>query len=300
MRNKANQFGPIVKWVGGKRQLLPALLTHVPKRISTYIEPFAGGAALFFGICNREREKKCAFDRAILCDQNEELIACYRAVRDDVDALIEALSVYRYDRDLFYEVRAQSTQGWVDVARGARFLFLNRTCFNGLWRVNSKGRFNVPFGRYTNPRIVDEAGLRRASEVLTRVDLRCGDFVGTLEGATPNDFVYFDPPYIPVSKTSNFTAYAKEGFGESDQVRLLDAMRVLSKKKVPFMLSNADTADTRALYREFTIRSVEASRAVNSDPTKRGPVREVIVLPRATLLRKRASVKQQAFDWERT
>jgi DNA adenine methylase len=296
MRTKTNEFGPIVKWVGGKRQLLPALLAHVPPRISTYIEPFAGGAALFFGVCSREHEETCAFERAILCDQNEELIACYRAVRDDVDALIEALGVYRYDRELFYEVRAQSTKGWGDVARGARFLFLNRTCFNGLWRVNSKGAFNVPFGRYTNPRIVDEIRLRRASAVLARVDLRCGDFTCALEAATPNDFVYFDPPYVPTSKTSNFTAYAKEGFGESDQLRLLDALRLLSKKRVPFMLSNADTADTRALYREFTIREVAASRAVNSDPTKRGPVRELIVLPRAS--RRRVAKAQQSFDWE--
>jgi DNA adenine methylase len=298
MRTKTNEYRPIVKWVGGKRQVLPALLAHVPKRISTYIEPFAGGAALFFGLCNRERTHGFTFERAILCDQNEELIACYRAVRDDVDGVIEALRPYRYDRDLFYEVRAQSTAGWGDVARGARFLFLNRTCFNGLWRVNSKGVFNVPFGRYTNPRIVDEVALRLASEALARVDLRCGDFLGTLAAATPEDFVYFDPPYVPVSKTANFTAYAKGGFGNDDQLRLLGAMRSLTKRKVPFMLSNADTADTRAWYREFTIGGLVASRSVNSDPTKRGPVREVIVLPRAPGRRGRVSGAQQAFAWE--
>ena len=296
MHEETSKYGPIVKWVGGKRQLLPALLAHVQKRIGTYVEPFAGGAALFFALCNREQRKNGTFERAILCDQNEDLLACYRAVKSDVGALIDALGVYHYDRDLFYEVRAQRPDGWSDVARGARFLFLNRTCFNGLWRVNSKGVFNVPFGRYTNPRIVNEQALRGASEVFARVDLRTGDFEGALEGLTSSDFVYFDPPYVPASTTASFTAYAKEGFGESDQKRLLEAMRGLATKKVPFMLSNADTPLTRALYREFTMIDVSASRQVNADPTKRGPARELIVLPRPS--RKKVHAGQQAFDWD--
>ncbi len=296
MHKQTGRYGPIVKWVGGKRQLLPTLLAHVPKRISTYVEPFAGGAALFFELCNREERGLGTFERAVLCDQNEDLLACYRAVQREVSALIDALSVYRYDSDLFYEVRAQKTSGWSDVARGARFIFLNRTCFNGLWRVNSKGEFNVPFGRYKNPRIVDEKRLRLASEVMGRVELCTGDFSEVLRGLQKDDFVYFDPPYVPVSTTSNFTAYAKDGFGEVDQRRLLDAMRRLSAKDVTFMLSNADTTATRGLYREFTVRSASATRLVNADATKRGPVRELIVLPRVS--RKKVSTSQQAFDWE--
>ncbi len=296
MYKQTGKYGPIVKWVGGKRQLLPSLLAHVPKRIATYVEPFAGGAALFFELCNRQERNEGTFERAILCDQNDDLLACYRAVQRDPSSLIDALAIYHYDSDLFYEVRAQKTQGWSDVARGARFIFLNRTCFNGLWRVNSKGEFNVPFGRYKNPRIVDEKRLRAASEALARVELRTGDFDDAVKGLTKNDFVYLDPPYVPVSTTSNFTAYAKEGFGPKDQRRLLALMHRLSKGCVPFMLSNADTEETRGLYREFTIRGASASRLVNADGTKRGLVRELIVLPRAP--RKKTAATQQAFDWE--
>src|SRR5581483_4365453 len=164
---------PIVKWAGGKSKLLTELLPRIPAEVRTYAEPFAGGAALFFALAS---DPTRTIGRAILCDQNEELIAMYRAVKTTPEKVIAALAEYKYDEELFYEVRDRSTEGMTDVERGARFIFLNKTCFNGLWRVNSKGKFNVPFGRYDNPRIVDEEGLVEASKALAIAELRVGDF----------------------------------------------------------------------------------------------------------------------------
>lgn len=272
---------PIVKWAGGKSRLLPALLPNVPKSIGTYAEPFAGGAALFFGLAGAAaiRLSKSArpWKRAVLNDQNEELVACYRAVQGDVEALLEALRGYRYDRDLFYEVRDRDTRGMSDVERGARLIFLNRTCFNGLWRVNAAGKFNVPFGRYTNPKIVDEERLRAASRALANVDLRVGDFAAVTRSLGEGDFVYFDPPYVPVSKTAAFTAYDKSGFGEAEQARLAKELRRLKAAGVRAMLSNADTPETRELYAGLRVSIVRVARPINSDTSKRGDTAEVVV-----------------------
>ena len=160
-----------MKWAGGKSRLLGELIARVPRRLKTYAEPFAGGAALFFALASERARGARSFEHAILADRNEELVACYRAVQGDVEAVIEALADFRYDRDLFYEVRAQDTAGMSDVDRAARFIFLNRTCFNGLWRVNSGGRFNVPFGKYKNPRILDRDALLAASRALAGVEI---------------------------------------------------------------------------------------------------------------------------------
>jgi DNA adenine methylase len=268
---------PIVKWAGGKGKLLGELLSRVPGEVRVYREPFAGGAALFFALAAEAKAGRRRFERAVLADENAELIACYRAVKGDVDAVIEALRGYRYDRELFYATRDRDTAAMSDAERAARLLFLNRTCFNGLWRVNAKGRFNVPFGRYKNPRILDEAGLRAACEALARVDLVHGDFELATRDAAPGDFVYFDPPYVPLSKTASFTAYASAGFGPADQERLGAELLRMKAIGVPAVLSNADTPETRALYAEHAAYVVGAPRAINSDVTKRGEARELLV-----------------------
>jgi DNA adenine methylase len=265
---------PILKWAGGKRHLLGELLPKLPTRIRTYAEPFAGGAALFFALeCDGSR----SFERAILADRNEELIACYRAVKSDVKHLIRRLHDYKYERDAYYRARAEETAGWSDVERGARLIYLNRTCFNGLWRVNSAGKFNVPFGRYDDPRIVDEDGLLRASLALARAEIVYGDFAEVTADLGARDFAYFDPPYVPLSKTASFTAYSPGGFGPKDQERLARELCALRKRGACAMLSNADTEAMRNLYQGLAVQSVKAPRAINSNAKKRGDVSELLV-----------------------
>lgn len=265
---------PIVKWAGGKTKLLTELLPRVPAEIRTYAEPFAGGAALFFALAS---DSGRTFKRAVLCDQNEELVALYRAVKSDAHAVIDALADYKYDEDMFYRVRDESTEDMSDTERAARFIFLNKTCFNGLWRVNSKGKFNVPFGRYDNPRIIDEDGLVAASKALASCAIHLGDFSVATKDLGAGDFVYFDPPYDPASETSDFTAYARGGFSQIDQERLADEMRRLRAAGAMVMLSNADTKKMRELYYDFTVHSVKAPRSINSVAEKRGMARELLV-----------------------
>jgi DNA adenine methylase len=265
---------PIVKWAGGKTKLLDELRRRAPSQIKTYVEPFAGGAALFFALAD---DPSRTFERAILADRNEDLIACYRAVKDDVEALIGALGEFRHDEDEYYRVRAQDPTAMSDTARGARLIYLNRTCFNGLWRVNRAGKFNVPFGRYENPRIVDPEGLRAASKALARADVRAADFGEVTAGLGPGDFVYFDPPYVPVSKSASFTSYAQGGFGVAEQDRLVQELARLRERGVAAVLSNADTESTRDLYRDFSMHLVTAARAINSRGAGRGRVGELIV-----------------------
>jgi DNA adenine methylase len=266
---------PIVKWAGGKSRLLPELLSRVPSEIRTYAEPFAGGAALFFAVAS---DPSRSFRRAVLADQNEDLVACYRAIRDDVQGVIQALGAYRYDKDLFYATRDKDTRGMTDVERGARLIFLNHTCFNGLWRVNAGGKFNVPFGRYTNPRILDEEGLRAASVVLQGAAIDKRDFAEVTRDLSAGDFVYLDPPYVPLSKTASFTAYASDGFGPEDQSRLAVQLRELKARGVFAMVSNADTPETRELYGAFAMHVVRAPRSINSDAAGRGDTAELLVV----------------------
>lgn len=265
---------PIVKWAGGKSWLVPALRPLIPAKMRTYVEPFAGGAAVFFALAS---ETPRPFKRAILVDQNEDLVACYRAIKGEVSALLKKLGEYVYDKDMFYAVRALDTSKMSDVERGARLIYLNKTCFNGLWRVNSKGKFNVPFGRMLNPNIKDEKNLLLASKALAHCDIRHGDFASVLADLGPLDFVYFDPPYVPVSKTANFTSYASGGFDEKDQLRLVDAMMKLHDRGVRAVLSNADTEETRALYARFKHDTVLARRSINSNTKRRGPTGELVV-----------------------
>ncbi len=264
---------PFLKWAGGKRQLLPRILALAPSRIDTYYEPFLGGGAVFFALAARG-----LFRRAVLGDANRELIACYEAIRDDVDGVIATLRSprYRNRRELYYRVRAQDSRALSKTERAARVIYLNRCGFNGLYRVNSKGQFNVPFGRYTRPKICDEPRLHAAARALAGVTLVCGDFESVVRGARPGDFVYLDPPYVPVSRTASFTAYAG-AFGTAEQERLATAMRALTRRGVAALLSNSDCGATRTLYEGLDIESVRVRRSINSVPTARGSVGELLV-----------------------
>jgi DNA adenine methylase len=263
---------PFLKWAGGKRQIVGTILEVAPARIDTYYEPFVGGGAVFFALAGQGR-----FRRAVLADANAELIRCYQAVRDEVDPVIEALSAYRYDRAFYYRVRERDPARLTRAGRAARLIYLNRCGFNGLYRVNSKGRFNVPFGRYRNPVLCDPAKLRTAAAALKRAELLCADFEGTLDGARARDFVYLDPPYVPLSPTSSFTAYEQRGFDLEDQHRLARLLRRLGARGVPALLSNSNCGVTRDLYRGLRPRRVAARRAINSAAHRRGAVDELLV-----------------------
>jgi len=259
---------PFVKWAGGKRQLLPKLIEAMPREYGHYFEPFVGAGALFFGLVPK---------RAVLVDANEELMTTYRVVRDNVDALIEALGQHRYEKEYFYEVRSQNLADLSQVELAARMIFLNRTGFNGLYRVNKKGEFNVPFGRHKNPTICQAERLRNCSRVLREADLRDGDFSQIERRTSPGDFVYFDPPYIPLSRSASFTAYQRNGFGMDNQERLAALFDALAARGVFVMLSNSDVPWVRERYAGHKVKEVSAVRAVNRNSAGRGPVGELIV-----------------------
>lgn len=263
---------PFIKWAGGKTQLLIELTKRLPRSFKRYLEPFVGGGALFFHLSP---------ERAYLSDTNQDLVDCYRSVRDDVDGLIHELSQHRYEEQHYYSVREwdrrEDYPQLPAVVRAARFIYLNKSCFNGLYRVNSKGHFNVPFGDYANPTIVDPANLRACSRALSKVDLAVADYAEVLDQVEKGDFVYLDPPYAPLSVTSSFTAYTKKGFDFSDQEALRELCHRLDKKGAMFMLSNSATSAMQELYKDFSTHIVTASRAINSKASQRGPVLEVIV-----------------------
>lgn len=265
---------PVVKWAGGKKALLGELMALMPERVERYIEPFAGGAALFFALAS---EAPLRFSRATLCDQNRDLIAMYRALKSQPDALIATLGKYRYDEEMYYQIRELDPEQLDPTERAARLIFLNKTCFNGLWRVNSKGKFNVPFGRFPNPKILDEPRLRDAHQALRKVTIEQGDFAKVTRKAAPGDFIYFDPPYVPVSKTANFTAYGEKGFDATEQLRLATEMRRLRELGVHAVLSNSDTEEVRALYKDFSVRVVLMRRNINSDGGGRAKIAELLV-----------------------
>ena len=242
---------------------------YFPEYYNQYFEPFIGGGAVFFHLNPLN---------AHISDVNEELFQTYRVVRDKVESLIKDLGRYVNTEEYFYQVRLQKPSDLSDIEVASRFIFLNHTCFNGLYRVNRRGQFNAPFGFYKNPMIQNELGLRGASKALQGVDIQCCDFEEALVGAKHNDFVYLDPPYIPLTPTSNFTSYSSGGFNIGDQERLAKLVGKLGLRGCKIMLSNSDTPLTRKLYEGFKIVSVKARRAINSDSTKRGPVSEVLVL----------------------
>jgi DNA adenine methylase len=267
-RREPAKARPFLKWVGGKGQLLRQFRTLLPAAFGRYFEPFVGGGALFFAHAPR---------RAVLADVNAELVDCYRAIQGSVDDVIKALLKHKYDKDHYYEVRLRGPESLPLARRAARTIFLNRSGYNGLYRVNSAGRFNVPFGRHSNPTLCDASNLRACSKALRGVDLKCCDFADAVRGARRGDFVYFDPPYVPVSPTANFTQYAAGRFGWREQVELASVFADLAKRGVAVMLSNSDTPEVRGLYAAFRIDRVVASRSVNSNPQRRGKVPEVVV-----------------------
>ncbi|RZM77802.1 DNA adenine methylase [Leptolyngbya iicbica] len=263
---------PFVKWAGGKGQLLPELVARVPQQFNRYFEPFLGGAALFFHLQPQQ---------AVLSDSNPDLINLYRVIRDQVEELIEDLGRHVYDREYYYRLRQVDRTPeygqWTVVQRASRFIYLNKTCYNGLYRVNSRGEFNVPFGRYKNPTILDEENLRACHAALQGVTVKCRDFRETCRQLGEGDFVYFDPPYMPVSTTASFTGYTREGFGERMQEKLASLCRELDRRGVRFMASNSDTPLMRELYQGFNVEVVYAARPINSQGRKRGRVPEVVV-----------------------
>lgn len=267
---------PFLKWAGGKGQLLPELLARVDGcgGFARYHEPFVGGGALFFEMFRTNR-----FDgrQPYLSDSNENLIATYQAVQQDVEGLIAMLHEHwaRNCEQYFYEVRAQEPQELV--GRAARVIYLNKTCFNGLYRENASGKFNTPWGKYKDPLICDEENLRAVAAALAGVRLETRGFEAMVDIAEPGDFVYFDPPYHPVSKTASFTAYAKGKFGEGAQRRLAEVYRQLNAKGVKVLLSNSMTPLVQELYADFAIDTLMAKRAVNSKGEGRGAVAEALV-----------------------
>ena len=271
--NPAPSARPVLKWVGGKGRLLPELLARLPQTLGAYHEPFVGGGALFFALAGTGR-----LGQVYLSDANAALIDVYLALRDDVDRVIAALRGHRYDRDHYYRVRAQRPAELSLPERAARVIFLNKTCYNGLYRENRAGQFNVPFGRYVNPTICDEPNLRAASAILQQVDIARRRFDTVLDYANEGDFVYFDPPYVPLSPTANFTTYDRAGFGPDDQTQLRDVFAELARRGVWAMLSNSDTPFVRELYAGFRVEQLFAARAVNSRANGRGKVAEVLVI----------------------
>jgi DNA adenine methylase len=269
---------PFVKWVGGKRQLLSQfrkLNLYPPDKFDIktgkYFEPFAGGGAVFFDLLP---------EKAYLSDLNKELITTYNVIKDNVEELIISLKRHKTNKEYFLKVRAQNPNTLSDVAIASRFIFLNKTCFNGLYRVNLKGQFNVPFGKYKNPMICDEINLRKVSKALQNVEIKHQDYKEVLKKAKKGDFLYFDPPYYPISKTAKFTAYTANAFLDKEQIELRDTVLELHKRGCLIMLSNSDTPFINKIYSGFKgikISKVEAGRAINSDGAGRGKITEVLV-----------------------
>jgi DNA adenine methylase len=263
---------PFVKWAGGKRQILNNLISSSLLEFNNYFEPFVGGGAFFFRL-----RKEGYKGKAFLFDSNSELINCYTVIRDSCNELIDELrsDFYANFKERYYQIRELQTNDVIKKA--ARFLYLNRTGYNGLYRVNSKGLFNVPFGKYKNPLICDENTLMFDSEALKNTEINCCDFAEILMVANRKDFVYFDPPYVPVSPTAYFTQYTSKGFNQTEQERLAEVFRKLNEMNCYVMLSNSDVDLVRKLYSQFNITNVQARRAINCLAKGRGCVSEVII-----------------------
>lgn len=274
LKTENKSIAPFVKWVGGKRQLITHIAKLMPKKFTHYYEPFVGGGAVLFGL----QPKK-----AVINDVNSELINVYSTIKNNLEELILDLQTHKNEADYFYEIRARDrVKNYAELSniqRASRVIYLNKTCFNGLYRVNSKGKFNTPFGKYKNPNIVNEVVLRAVSSYLNSNDitLLSQDFNTIFTDIPVETFVYFDPPYDPVSKSSNFTSYNQKGFKETDQIRLRNLCNELNEQGVKFLLSNSATPFIEDLYQDYNIHYVEAKRAINSNGQKRGAVKEVLI-----------------------
>ncbi|HEL2437989.1 TPA: DNA adenine methylase [Streptococcus suis] len=267
---------PFTKWTGGKRQLLPVIKSLMPDNYNSYFEPFIGGGAVFFELIPK---------KAIINDFNSELINCYRQIKDNPQKLIELLVEHQKNnsKDYYLELRSvdrdDRIHAMTDTERAARIMYMLRVDFNGLYRVNSKNQFNVPYGRYKNPKIVDSDLILSISQYLNKnnIEILTGDFEKAVEDVGAGDFVYFDPPYIPLSETSAFTSYTHEGFSYEEQVRLRDVFRKLDKKGAYVMLSNSSSPLVEELYKGFNIHKVEATRTNGAKVSSRGKISEFIV-----------------------
>lgn len=289
------QARPFVKWVGGKTQLLDEVKKSLPRDFSTrqhitYVEPFVGGGAVVFKLLQEYPN----IELAIINDINEELICTYRVIKENVEVLIKSLAVIQSeyiplssdDRKSYFIAKRSlfNAKKITPLETAALFIFLNRTCFNGLYRVNSKGEFNVPHGKYVNPRICDADNLRACSKVLQKVEILCGDFAETGRYAGPDTLYYFDPPYKPITETSSFTSYTRGGFDDQEQIRLRDFCDNISAAKSSFIASNSDPRNANSkenffdsIYNNFFIRRVSATRMINSDASGRGSISEIMI-----------------------
>ncbi|MDD2430525.1 MAG: DNA adenine methylase [Firmicutes bacterium] len=274
MRIVNGAVAPFLKWTGGKRQILPIIKKYVPEHMR-YFEPFLGGGAVFFAL-----RPKIAF----LNDLNSDLINVYEVIKEFPGELIESLKQHKNEEEYFYDMRRldrdyKRYNSLDSIKKASRFIYLNKTCFNGLFRVNKKGQFNAPYGRYINPNIVCEPLLRAVTDYLNTNELyfTSFDFTDHLKAARKGDFVYLDPPYDPVSTTSHFTGYVKYGFDKDDQLRLKQTCDVLAAKGVKFLLSNSATTYIKTLYQDYDIVYVYANRVINSNAKKRGSICELLI-----------------------
>ena len=270
---------PFVKWAGGKRQLMSELKKNFPTKFGTYLEPFLGGGAVMFDLLAKQPNLKCNAS-----DLNSDLVLAYVTIRDRLEKLIESLEDHskNYHKDstgYYYEVRNQEPKNQIE--KVSRLLFLNKTCFNGLYRVNSKGKFNVPLGRYTNPNIVNKENLQAVSKILQseKIKISCRDFSSIIKDAKKEDFVYFDPPYQPVSDTANFTSYTHRDFTEDDLQRLADLAHQLNSKGCYVLLSNSNTKIVKNLFssKKWKVKEIAVNRAINSNSQKRTGHKEVLI-----------------------
>jgi DNA adenine methylase len=265
---------PFIKWAGGKTQLADELDSRLPVEFTNYHEPFLGGGAFFFKLY---RDRK--IEHARISDLNSELIDVYSAIRDRLDEVVRELSQYPHDKEFYYQLRSKNPLDLSLPARAARMIYLNKTGYNGLYRVNKSGGFNVPFGKYKNPKYLDKENLKAVSSALQKVDIHNASFETVLDYAKEGDFVYFDPPYVPVSQTANFTSYQANGFSITDQRRLRDICIELTKRNIYVILSNSDTETVHDLFSpySFEISEVLANRAINCNGNRRGKMTELII-----------------------
>ena len=265
---------PVVKWAGGKRQILSHIRKRLPKTIATYYEPFVGGGAVYFALANRK-----AFQNAVINDVNRELMDTYSLLAEGrTNELVDVLRNYQNTKEFYDQIKALNPVEMSNVVeRVARFLFLNKTGFNGLYRVNKSGGFNVPFGKYPNPNFCDDPRFREAARALKGTVIKCLDFETAIIDAKPGDAIYFDPPYLPKSDTANFTAYTDNGFGIQEHTRLARVFKEKADAGISVLLSNSDTKIARELYRGFRISRIQAVRSINSDGEKRGPIGELLI-----------------------
>ena len=280
MKKKINKLEynikPFLKWAGGKRKLLSKIQNYIPKEFSIYYEPFVGGGAVLFYLLPK---------KAVISDVSEELINVYWVIKNNIDELIEDLKRHKNEKEYYYKIRALDREKGFDnfsnILKASRIIYLNKTCYNGLFRVNRKGYFNVPFGRYKNPDIVNEENLRSVSQYFNEnsIEILNTDFEDALKNVKKGDFVYLDPPYHPISETSSFTSYTNNGFNEKEQIRLKKVCDKLNQIGCKFLLSNSDSNLVMDLYKDYreTIEKVQVPRSINCKASRRGKINEVLI-----------------------